>query len=122
PKKGAGRLSSREAAEDGDAAAAETGGNGDDNRLDQVRGEKRIRKEEAKYHAARGDEHYERNEYAEGAEEYRQALDLDPSLDDVREKHNTALLMTGERSGTVKSLGQSLSDEQAVGRQQQIGR
>ena len=90
----------------------------DEGVLDDLVQELSLQDEEARYHVKRGDELYSENRYAEAASAYERALQLNPTLDDVRVRYNNALIMTGERAGEVQAVKQDLVEKSQVQREQ----
>jgi general secretion pathway protein D len=93
-------------------------GRDDDGVLDDLVQELSLQDEEARYHVKRGDELYSENRFAEAANAYQRALELNPTLDDVRVRYNNALIMTGERAGEVQAVKQDLVEKSQVEREQ----
>ena len=91
---------------------------GEEGVLDDLVEELSLQDEEARYHVKHGDELYGENRFAEAAREYEMALRLNPTLDDVRERYNNALIMTGERAGEVQAVKRDLVDKEKVEREQ----
>ncbi|MBI4601911.1 MAG: hypothetical protein HY721_08105 [Planctomycetes bacterium] len=87
-------------------------------RLDELRRDQAIRRQEARYHVAKGDELFNQNLYAEAVKAYRDALDRDPTLDATRERLHQAETFLDERAGTVEELTDELRAEQDVRGQQ----
>jgi general secretion pathway protein D len=91
----------------------------DEGILDDLRGEKSRRKEEAKFNASKGDEYFQQSRYDEAVKWYRKALDLDPSLDAARKRMNDALILLGERSGEVPAIAEDMRNQVRVKREQE---
>ena len=86
--------------------------------FDELRKEKTLREEEAYYHAQHGDTLMAENRHAQAVEAYRKALELDPSLQQVRGNLNNALLILEERSGEVGAIMGQLKEQMRVKREQ----
>jgi general secretion pathway protein D len=102
------------------AGADVAGGSREEQVLEDLVEEMSLERQEARYHAERGDELFGENRYEEAIQAYEKALSLDPGLDDARRRLNDALVMTGERSGEVASVGQSFADERKVQKEQRL--
>jgi general secretion pathway protein D len=102
------------------AGADVAGGSRQEQALNELIEEMSLQKQEAQYHAARGDELFGENRYEEAIQSYERALSLDAALDDVRERLNEAKIMTGERSGEVAAVKKSLTDERRVQTEQRL--
>jgi general secretion pathway protein D len=95
-------------------ADAEVAAGPEEEILRQMREESALRREEAEYHAQRGNELFSENRYDEAARAYRNALASDPTRDDVRRRLNDALILSGERSGEVAAVADDLKSRQLV--------
>lgn len=90
----------------------------DESVLDQMREDGSLQKDVARYKASMGDRHYQKSEFADAVRYYREALDLDPLMDDVRRNYNSALFFLNVRSGEIPEFTEAFVDEEKVREQQ----
>jgi general secretion pathway protein D len=90
----------------------------DDAAMRELREEKTLRRQEAEYHAKRGDDFYQQNQFEEAVKEYDQALTLDPSLDEARSRWQSAKTILGQRSGEIAALSDTMTAGLKISREQ----
>jgi type II secretory pathway component GspD/PulD (secretin)/tetratricopeptide (TPR) repeat protein len=83
-----------------------------------LRRKKTLREDEADYYAQRGDDFMGGNQHARAAAAYQKALELNPSLERVRQKLNDSLLIQDDRPGEVASIMKQLYAQEKVKREQ----
>ncbi len=80
----------------------------------------RLKLAEAEYHLKLGNDAYEALEYAKAMEEYRKALDINPALEEAREKWARAGMVLGVRSAEVESIRRELTEADRVRKAQRL--
>jgi type II secretory pathway component GspD/PulD (secretin)/Tfp pilus assembly protein PilF len=88
--------------------------------FDDLREELTRREEEAKFYADYGDSLFTKNRFAEAEDSYRRALDINPSLDDVRKRYNEALIFQGKRQGEAEGFINELVQRGKAQRDQRL--
>jgi general secretion pathway protein D len=115
------QASSKRTSRDEDAVAAddeEPAPGSDGGAMDELRKEVSVRRQEARFHAERGEALFKDNRYEEAAQALETAVTLDPSLEQAQARLHETKLILGHRQGSVQTIIGELSAEKDVARQQ----